>query len=115
MIRRLLERLGLLAGSLLLCTLAIFTLFEWFPSIPAKLPLQNIHYYALKERHLPDDLLVFTRKPFYRYEGFFVGVHYGLFSDKNAPRIPYRARFDENGFRNAPHAPAPDVILLGDS
>ena len=115
MIRRLLERLGLLAGSLLLCTLAIFTLFEWFPSIPAKLHLQNIHYYALKERYLPDDRLVFTRKPFYRYEGYFVGDHYGLFSDKNAPRIPYRARFDENGFRNAPHAPAPDVILLGDS
>ncbi len=115
MIRRWPEKILLLAASFFFATFFLFSLFEVFPEIPNRLPLQRIRYYALKERYLNDPELVFRRKPLYHYEGSFIGDHYGLFSDKNAGRIPYRARFDEDGFRNAPGAPAPEAALIGDS
>ncbi|MBI3316518.1 MAG: hypothetical protein HYZ85_00745 [Candidatus Omnitrophica bacterium] len=101
--------------SFFLFTFALFSIFEGFPSLAEKLRLESIHYYRLKERYVPDPVLIFRRKPNYHYQGFFVGDHYGLFSDRKTKHIPYEARFDENGLRNASGHNAPHIGLIGDS
>lgn len=104
------------ACSLFLCSCLIFGLVELFPSLARSLHLTSIHYYALRERYITDDKLVFRIRPFYKnksvgYKGDLYSSTYGI----DAPEIPYEATFDEHGFRNVTTDREADVVVLGDS
>lgn len=107
--------ISLLAISSFLTTLLLFGVLELFPSLPDKLHLNRVYYYALKNRYLPDSVLVFRVKPHYRYDGLFGGDIRGLFTGASFTPVPYHAQYDGNGFRNQ-HGEAPaDIVNLGDS
>lgn len=104
------------ACSLLLCSFLVFGLVEIFPGLAKSLHLTSIHYYALRERYITDDTLVFRIRPFYKnrsagYKGDLYNSAYGI----DVPEIPYEATFDEHGFRNVAGDRRTDVVVLGDS
>lgn len=104
-------------GSLFLCSIFLFGLVELFPNLAPSLHLTNVHYYALHERYVTDDSLIFRVRPFYRqqkrsgYRGDLYKPIYGI----DVPEIPYEGIYDKNGFRNAGESRDSDIIVLGDS
>jgi len=104
-------------ASFLASSFVIFALLELLPpSSIRQLGLSSIRYYALRERYLPDDGLVFRTRAFYRiehseYRGDLYSSSYGI----QVPPIPYRALYDRNGFRTANATRFVQVVVLGDS
>lgn len=109
------QQAALFCVSLLLSLLFLFTLFEIFPHLPARLGLTRIHYYALKERYLSDPGLIIKMKPFYSYRGFFPGDIAGFKTKSSYKPLPYEAHYDRNGFRNNHPDGFVDAVILGDS
>ena len=109
------QKIALLISSFLFLLLFLFSLFEIFPKLPAQLHLTVIHYYALKDRYVSDPQLILRMKPFYSYRGFFPGDIAGLMTKSSYKPLPYEARYDQNGFRNAHPDRKTDIVVLGDS
>ena len=105
------------AASLFLCSFLLFGLVELFPDLARSLHLTPVHYYALRERYVTDDSLIFRTRPLYRqqkrsgYRGDLYKPIYGI----EVPEIPYEGIYDKDGFRNASESRDGDVIVLGDS
>jgi hypothetical protein len=113
--RRWIGNISLLLISVFLSTFLLFGALELFPSLPDKLRLNRIYYYALKNRFIPDSVLVFRTRPHYRQDGLFGGDIRGLFTGASFTPVPYHAQYDGNGFRSQ-HGEAPvDIVNLGDS
>ncbi len=110
------QKLVLSLASALLTLFAVFTLFEIFPDLPARLHLTTvIPYYALKERYVPDPSLIFKIRPFYSYRGVFPGDIHGFFLKSSFKAPPYEAIYDADGFRNEHGHNKTDVTVIGDS
>lgn len=109
------EKIFLVFASFFLTLLVLFSIFEVFPHLPARLGLTRIYYYALKERYATDDRLVLRIKPFYTYQGKFYGDISGLFSRSSFTPLPYEAHYDKDGFRNTPTEGQADIVVFGDS
>ena len=103
--------------SLAVLSFVLFTVLELFPSLIKYLPLGHADYYAQKARFVPDEELVFRNRPFSRFEiRSFKGNQYRAFYGLDVKPIPYRAEYDEHGFRNGPMPQSGwDVVVLGDS
>lgn len=102
--------------SFFLCSVLLFGLLELFPALARPLHLTDIHYYAITERYLPDEDLVFRTRPFYSisitgYKGDLYSPSYGI----DVPSIAYEASFDQYGFRTGEATGQSDVVVLGDS
>ena len=104
-------------GSLFLCSFLVFGLVELFPDLARSLHLTSIHYYALRERYVTDESLIFRMRPFYQqhkrtgYRGDLYEPIYGI----DEPEITYEGIFDKDGFRNAGEGRDTDIVVLGDS
>lgn len=109
------KKIALLFLSFFFSTFFIFCLLDFFPSLPEALKLGRIHYFSLRERYVQDPDLIFRIKPGFHYQGLFTGDHDGLFLKNSAVRLPYRAQFDEEGFRNAGRPGPKEIAVLGDS
>ena len=109
------DRIFAFLFSLFWVTFLLFSLCEFFPSLPRLLKLDGLPYYALNERYVPDKDLIFRIQPGSRFSGTFVGDHHGFFSSGAAERLPYRAEFDDEGFRNVGKPDHAEIVVLGDS
>ena len=103
--------------SFFLATFLLFCFFELFPSIISPLNLDTIHYYHYKAHFLPDEQLVYKKKPLYQYKDtIFVGNRYSPAYKIDIPVLTYAGgSTDEDGFINPNSRPSSDVIVLGDS
>lgn len=107
------------ACSLFLCSFLVFGLVELFPDLARSLHLTSVHYYALLERYITDESLIFRIRPFYQlkrnsytgYKGDLYKPVYGI----EVPEIAYEGTYDKHGFRNAGGDRDGDVVVLGDS
>jgi hypothetical protein len=107
----------LLGFSSLITSLALFSFFEFAPSMIRPLRMDLISpYHAYKASYVYDEQLAYRERPFnHIHSDDFRGSHYSpIFRVDIPPRI-VDWQMDEHGFRNSRAANSSEVIALGDS
>lgn len=115
MIKKIAAQILFLFFSAFLASLILFTLFEVYPTLPSKLGLNALNYYALNERYVTDKDLIFKMKPNFEYQGHFSGDIIGLKQSKKVPPPSYHAQYNAEGFRGKKVLKNPSIAVLGDS
>jgi hypothetical protein len=109
---------GLIANAvtLFVCSKFLFALIEEFPSLVNVFHLSSIHYFALRERYLVDDTLVFRMRPDYRMK--LAGYRGGCYKAVDGLDVPPWSResaFDHDGFRDRTSGRGAEIVAVGDS
>ncbi len=115
--KKLFLNLLVMLATLFLFSFLLFCVFEWKPAWTRFFGLRQLHYYALRERYIPDATLVFRVRPFFKiishgYKGDLYKDSYGVRVD---PGKGAEYFYDQNGFRNSSEKESYDLIVLGDS
>ena len=110
------EPLGMLVSALTLfmCSLILFTTFEFFPSLITRVGLQHIPYYGFNNIYVPDPILGYRERPFRKQTIPISQPRIGVNGDK-VPAKTIEWSTDAEGFRNSDSRQDSDVVLLGDS
>ena len=102
--------------TLFLFSFLLFCVFEWKPAWTRFFGLGQLHYYALRERYIPDDALVFRVRPFFKIlSSDFKGELYHEQYQVKVEPIPSEYFYDQNSFRNSSEDDSYDLVVLGDS
>lgn len=101
--------------SFFLSSFLLFCLCEIFPSLPAKLKLNPIPYYQLKERYVTDPELMIRIRPYYHYRSLFGGDFRNFLLKPEQEYSLYDAQYDQDGFRNRYRNKKADAVFVGDS
>src|SRR5262249_7862158 len=107
----------LIASSLLVSSLLLFSFLEIFPSLIRPFHLDTVSpYHAYKANYIYDDRLVYREIPFTHVQtAGFRGSHYSPTYDIDIAPATTDYVLDENGFRNSHPSKQSDVVVLGDS
>jgi SGNH hydrolase-like domain, acetyltransferase AlgX len=103
--------------SFFVATLALFTFFEMFPAAIHPLHLDPIPYFYLKDRFVPDPVLVYRNRPtLFVSPGQYYGDSYSPLYRVDVQPFAYgNYSLDQEGFTNVDARRPVDVIVVGDS
>lgn len=104
------------AASLLLSSFLVFGFVELFPDLARSLHLSSIHYYALRERYITDETLIFRMRPFYQfsmtgYKGDLYKPIYGI----DGGEVRFAGAGNKDGFSNVGGGRDSEIVVIGDS
>lgn len=109
------KRIGIAGGSALVAWFACFAVVDLFaPGLAAGVP--GLDYFDYRARFRPDSALVMVpretgRSLEYRLAGDLAGADDGL----PPLEVPYRASYNDRGFRRNGGSPPWDAVVIGDS
>jgi hypothetical protein len=113
---RLLVAILYVAFLFLSSTFLLFVIFELSPGLRAMVRLEWIRGYALRDRFVPDPVLVFERRNSnFTSESETRGDLYSPVYGIEVSPIRFVASYGEDGFRRNSSIPPYDVLIIGDS
>jgi SGNH hydrolase-like domain, acetyltransferase AlgX len=102
--------------SFFISSLALFALFELFPSLIIRFGLDRIDYYAWKNCCIPDPTLLYRYRPMMDQTIPFQGYLYSPLYGVDVPVMTVHLTTNVEGFMNTETAPKfPHIAVIGDS
>lgn len=108
--------MALVLVSVLVATLSISAILDYFPGLTARLNLNDIHYFHMKLQYVPDPALIFVYPKNKSLDVLFQGDLYQTrFEAPTIQTIHYSGSYNEAGFRSSSSPPPYKIAVLGDS